>query len=390
MGKNERQAYLKAIRSRYRRARKKTKVGILDEFCAVCDYHRKYAIRLLNQPVKTGKKRPTGPKPIYASPELLTALKRIWFASDQMCSKKLKAAIPLWLPFYETVYKALSPETQDKLLSISAATIDRVLKPVRVAYGRKGLSGTRPGSLLKNQIPIRTDFWDVTQPGFMEADTVAHCGNSLTGDFVWSLTMTDILTTWTENRATWGKGAEGVRDQVENVEANLPFKMQGFDCDNGSEFLNWHLLRYFTDHPSVTSFTRSRPYKKNDNAHVEQKNWSHVRQLFGYDRIEDRSLVDLMNDLYTNEWSLYQNHFIPSMKLLEKKRINSKYYKKYDSPRTPYDRVMASEYVSDEEKERLQTVHKALNPFILKKNIEKKLRVIFKKVKVTSNVRQRI
>jgi len=390
MGKNERQAYLKAIRSRYRRARKKVKVTILDEFCSVCRYNRKYAIRLLNQRAKTNKKRRTGPKPIYASTELLIALKRIWFASDQMCSKKLKAAIPLWLPFYETVYKALSPETQDKLLSISAATIDRVLKPIRVAYGRKGLSGTRPGTLLKSQIPIRTDFWDVTQPGFMEADTVAHCGNSLAGDFVWSLTMTDILTTWTENRATWGKGAEGVRDQIEDVEANLPFKMQGFDCDNGSEFLNWHLLRYFTDHPSVTSFTRSRPYKKNDNAHVEQKNWSHVRQLFGYDRFEDRALVDLMNDLYANEWSRYQNHFIPSMKLKEKKRINSKYFKKYDAPQTPYHRVMASEYVSEEEKERLQTVHTALNPFILKRNIEKKLRLIFKNVKVTSNVRQRI
>ena len=390
MGKNERQAYLKAIRTRYRRARKKIKITILNEFCSVCGYNRKYAIRLLNQRTKTKKKRRSGPKPTYASPELLTALKRIWFASDQICSKKLKAAIPLWLPFYETAYKTLSPETQDKLLSISAATIDRVLKPVRVTYGRKGLSGTRPGTLLKNQIPIRTDFWDVTQPGFMEADTVAHCGDSLVGSFVWSLTMTDILTTWTENRATWNKGAEGVLKQIKDIEAKLSFDMQGFDCDNGSEFLNWHLLRYFTGHPSVTSFTRSRPYKKNDNAHVEQKNWSHVRQLFGYDRIEDRSLVDLMNDLYTNEWSLYQNHFIPSMKLLEKKRINSKYYKKYDSPRTPYDRVMASEYVSDEEKERLQTVHKALNPFILKKNIEKKLRVIFKKVKVTSNVRQRI
>ena len=155
MGKNERQAYLKAIRLRYRRARKKAKVGILNEFCSVCGYNRKYAIRLLNQRAKTSKKRRTGPKPIYASAELLTALKRIWFSSDQMCSKKLKAAIPLWLPFYETVYKALTPETQGKLLSISAATIDRVLKPVRVAYGRKGLSGTRPGSLLKNQIPVR-------------------------------------------------------------------------------------------------------------------------------------------------------------------------------------------------------------------------------------------
>ena len=390
MGKNERRAYLKAIRCRYRRARKRDKVTILDEFCCVCGYNRKYAIRLLNRHQKTRKKRRSGPKPIYASAELLLALKRIWFASDQMCSKKLKAAIPLWLPFYTTRYKALTPETQDKLLSISPATIDRVLKPVRVAYGRKGLSGTRPGTLLKNQIPIRTDFWDVTEPGFMEADTVAHCGNSLAGDFVWSLTMTDILTTWTESRATWSKGAEGVLAQIKNVEAGLPFPLQGFDCDNGSEFLNWHLLRYFTNHPSVTSFTRSRPYKKNDNAHVEQKNWSHVRQLFGYDRIEDLSLVTLMNDLYANEWSLYQNHFIPSMKLLEKKRINSKYIKKYDVPQTPYHRVMASEHVSDEEKERLETVHTALNPFILKKNIEKKLRVIFKKVKVTSNVRQRI
>lgn len=390
MGKNERQAYLKAIRTRYRRARKKAKVTILNEFCSVCGYNRKYAIRLLNQRAKMTKRRRTGPRPLYASPELLTVLKHIWFATDQMCSKKLKAAIPLWLPFYATAYKTVSEETQARLLSISAATIDRILKSTRVAYGRKGLSGTRPGTLLKNQIPIRTGFWDVTQPGFMEADTVAHCGNSLAGSFVWSLTMTDILTTWTENRATWNKGSAGVLKQIKSVEANLPFDLQGFDCDNGSEFLNWHLLRYFTAHPSVTSFTRSRPYKKNDNAHVEQKNWTHVRQLFGYDRFEDPSLVELMNDLYANEWSQYQNHFCPSMKLMEKKRINSKYYKKYDFPRTPYDRVMASDSVSEKTKESLKTIHEALNPFILKKTIEKKLRMIFKKVKVTSNVRQRI
>ena len=390
MGKNERQAYLKAIRSRYRRARKKVKVTILDEFCAVCGYNRKYAIRLLNQCGKPRQKRRPGRKPIYASPELLTALKRIWFASDQMCSKKLKAAIPLWLPHYESVYKALTPETQEKLLSVSAATIDRLLKPARIVHGRKGLSGTRPGSLLKNQIPIRTHFWDVSQPGFMEADTVAHCGNSLAGSFIWSLTMTDIHTTWTENRATWDKGAQGVLAQIQDIEDRLPFVLQGFDCDNGSEFLNYHLLRYFTDHPSVTSFTRSRPYKKNDNAHVEQKNWSHVRQLFGYDRFEEREILPLMNDLYANEWSLYQNHFCPSMKLLEKKRINSKYLKKYDPPRTPYDRVLASNQITDEAKEHLKTVHQSLNPFILKKTIEKKLRVIFKYVKVTSNVRQRI
>lgn len=390
MGKNERQAYLKAIRSRYRRAGKKAKAAILDEFCAVCGYHRKYAIRLLNRRGKPRARRRPGRKPIYPSPELLSALKRLWFACDQMCSKKLKAAIPLWLPFYETIYQPLTAETADKLLLISAATIDRLLKPVRLKRGRKGLGGTKPGSLLKNQIPIRTHYWDVSQPGFLEADTVAHCGDSLAGDFVWSLTMTDIHTTWTENRATWSKGAQGVLAQIKGIEATLPFALQGFDCDNGSEFLNYHLVRYFTDRPKVVGFTRSRPYKKNDNAHVEQKNWSHVRQLFGYDRFDDPRLVPLINDLYTNEWSLYQNHFCPSMKLREKQRINSRYRKKYDAPQTPYHRVLASDQVSDETKERLKTVHQSLNPFILKQTIEKKLRVIFQDVKVTSNVRQRI
>jgi hypothetical protein len=390
MGKNERQAYLKAIRLRYRRAGKKAKAAILDEFCAVCGYHRKYAIRLLNRRGRPAKPGQPGRKPVYPSKELLVALKRLWFATDQMCSKKLKAAIPLWLPFYETAYEVLAPEIRGKLLSISAATIDRVLKPIRVKHGRKGLGGTRPGSLLKNQIPIRTHHWDITQPGFMEADTVAHCGNSLAGDFIWSLTMTDIHTTWTENRATWSKGATGVLEQIKDIEARLPFTLKGFDCDNGSEFLNYHLLRYFTDHPHQVAFTRSRPYKKNDNAHVEQKNWTHVRQLFGYDRLEEKPLLPLMNDLYSHEWSQYQNHFCPSMKLLEKKRINSKYYKKYDHPKTPYQRVLESDQVNQETKEQLESLHQSLNPFILKQNIEKKLRVIFKHVKVTSNVRQRI
>ena len=390
MGKNERQAYLKAIRLRYRRAGKKAKAAILDEFCAVCGYHRKYAIRLLNRRGKPAKPRQPGRKPVYPSKELLIVLKRLWFATDQMCSKKLKAAIPLWLPSYETAHEVLPPETRDKLISISAATIDRVLKPIRVKHSRKGLGGTKPGSLLKNQIPIRTHNWDITQPGFMEADTVAHCGNSLAGDFIWSLTMTDIHTTWTENRAIWNKGATGVLEQIRDIEARLPFTLKGFDCDNGSEFLNYHLLRYFTDHPRQIAFTRTRPYKKNDNAHVAQKNWTHVRQLFGYDRLEDKQLLSLMNDLYIHEWSQYQNHFCPSMKLLEKKRINSKYRKKYDHPKTPYQRVLESDQVSQETREQLESLHQSLNPFILKQNIEKKLRMIFKQVKVTSNVRQRI
>lgn len=307
-----------------------------------------------------------------------------------MCSKKLKAALPLWLPFYDTAYEPLSPDIKAQLLSMSPATIDRLLKPVRAKAGRKGLCGTRPGSLLKNQIPIRTHHWDITQPGFMEADTVAHCGNSLAGSFAWSLTLTDIMTTWTEIRATWNKGAEGVCAQIQAVESQLPFALLGFDCDNGSEFLNFHLLRYFSDRPKQVAFTRSRPYKKNDNAHVEQKNWTHVRHLFGYDRIEDADLVPLMNDLYTNEWSLYQNHFCPGMKLVQKQRVNSKYQKRYDVPKTPYQRLLDSPCIDEDAKHRLQDVHQALNPFILKQEIEKKLTQIFRQIRVTSNVRQRL
>jgi hypothetical protein len=389
MGKNERFVYLEAIRSRYREADRESKTTILGEFCKVCGYNRKYAIRLLNRKKKRLKGRP-GRKPFYGFPELLKALKRIWLASDQMCSKKLVAAIPLWLPFYEETYERISAEITAKLLAISPATIDRLLLPTRLRSRKKGLGGTKPGRLLRNQIPIRTDHWDITQPGFLEADTVAHCGNSLAGDFIWSLTLTDIHSGWTECRATWNNGSHGVIEQIKDVEECLAFPLQGFDCDNGSEFLNHHLVGYFTKrHPKVT-FTRSRPYKKNDNAHVEQKNWSFVRQLLGYDRLDNPQLVELINSLYSNEWSQYQNHFCPTFKLLEKRKIASKYKRKYEYPQTPYQRLTNSIHIAPEKKSELQACHKDLNPFILKRKIEEKLKEIFKLVKVTNNVRQRI
>ena len=389
MGKNERRAYLEAVIERYQKAGKNVKSAILDEFCAVCDYNRKYAIQLLNRQRKRSKKRP-GRKPVYHSPELVRTLKRIWLATDQMCSKRLVVAIPLWLPFYEQAYEKLSDKTENQLRSISAATIDRVLAPTRALTRRRGLCATKPGSLLRNQIPIRTHNWDISQPGFMEADTVAHCGNSLAGNFIWSLTLTDIHTGWTECRATWNNGANGVIKQIKNIEASLVFPMKGFDCDNGSEFLNHHLLRYFTDHKPRVKFTRSRPYKKNDNAHVEQKNWTHVRHLLGYDRLDNPKLVDMINKLYTKQWSLYQNHFCPTLKLKEKKRINSKYYKKYETPKTPYQRLMLSEYIPENNKITLENLHLTLDPFKLKQHIKRQLKEIFKLVTVTSNVRKRL
>lgn len=380
-----RREYLEAIRGRYRKAARKDKAVILDEFCVNCGYNRKYAIRLLCKKTDgTPLQRRPGPRSTYDDESLLLALKRIWFASEQMCSKKLKAAIALWLPFYEGEFESLADQVQQKLLAISPATIDRLLKPLRTLH-KKGRCSTKPGTLLKNQIPIKTQNWDITKPGFFEADTVAHCGNSMAGDFVFSLTFTDIFSGWTENRAVWGRGSQGVLREIRDIEARIVFSILGFDCDNGSEFLNHHLVRYFTDRPKTpVIFTRSRPYQKNDNAFVEQKNWTHVRQLLGYDRFDKPELVPLINDLYINEWSTFTNFFCPTLKLKEKQRLNSRYIKKYEPPQTPYQRLIAAPSIDDAAKKTLQEVYNSLNPFTLKKNIEAKLKAIFYIVRLPS------
>ena len=373
-----RREYLEAIRGRYRRAGKRAKTAILDEFCATCGYHRKYAIRLLRaRPTRQARRRRPGPAPRYHDPSLLLALRRIWLATDQMCSKRLKAAIPLWLPFYEHEFGPLCPEVAANLLRASAATLDRLLRPLRALHA-KGRCSTRPGSLLKTQIPIRTHFWDVDRPGFFEADTVAHCGNSMAGDFLYSLTFTDICSGWTENRAVWGRGSLGVLAQLKDIEAHIEFPVLGFDCDNGSEFLNHHLVRYFTDRPKQPAlFTRSRPYAKNDNAFVEQKNWTHVRQLLGYDRLDNPALLPLINELYANPWSAFTNFFCPTLKLKSKTRLNAKLRRRYHAPQTPYERLLASEHVTPEAKARLTERFRSLNPFALQRTIQAKLRLIF-------------
>jgi hypothetical protein len=388
MGHKEKNAYLEAIRQRYLKADRKEKKRILDEFCAVCKYNRKYAIRLLRKAPKRRKAK-RGRKSLYTNSEFLNVLHCIWKTSDFMCSSRLKVVLPMWLPFYEQTYEPLTDQIRSLLLAISRATLDRVLRPIRARY-HKGLCGTKPSTMLRNQIPIRTDNWDISSPGFMEADTVAHCGNSLAGDFVWSLILTDIHTAWTECRAVWNKGSHDVIDKIQDIEKKLPFTLLAFDCDNGSEFLNHHLVRYFVNRETPIKFTRSRPYKKNDNAHVEQKNWAQARHLLGYDRIDNPDLLSLINDLYTNEWSLYQNHFCPSLKLLSKTRIGSKYRKAYEKPCTPYQRVVTSPQVSDTVKQQLRQTHRTLNPFELKRTIERKLKAIFKNLSVTSIVRQRV
>jgi len=371
---DSRRLYLKAIMSRYKSCGKMAKAKVLDEFCMICNYNRKYAIRILNGellPLRTTR----GRKPIYEK-SVIDHLKRFWLSGDQSCSKKLVVIIKKWLPFYEQL---ISDTDKIKLATMSAATIDRVLKPVKAAYRRKLHGGTRPGHLIKNKIPIQTTDWNISKPGFLESDTVAHCGNSMSGDFIWSITYTDILTSWTENRAMWRKTSNGVKSQTGEVIKSVPFQVLGFDSDNGNEFLNYNLIRYFAK--KHIRFTRSRPYKKNDNCHVEQKNWTHVRNLLGYDRFESIDLVPLINDLYKNTWCPYQNFFIPTIKLIQKHRVGGKIIKKYDKPRTPYERVLECPHISKERKEELRKQYSQYNPFKLKEEIEIKLKHILDIVK---------
>jgi len=374
MGNKSKKEYLLAIWDRYQRVGRRFKSKILDEFCSVCGYARKYAIALLSRKPRQRRKRP-GPRRRYDA-DVLEPLKFLWLKSEQMCSKRLKAALPLWLPFYEQKHGALTDAVRKKLLRISPATIDRLLTKTRARYPGKGLCGTRPGRLLKVQIPIRTDNRDIDRPGFLEADTVAHGGTSMAGSFIWSITFTDIFSQWTENRAVWNKGSTDVLREVKDLEATLAFELQGFDVDNGSEFLTFHLWRYLLDRPQPISMTRSRAYRKNDQAHVEQKNWTHVRQLLGYQRLEQPELIPLINDLYRT-WGLFHNFFCPTLKLRSKARKGSKTLRKYFKPQTPFQRLLDSAHITQEQKDKLRAQHEQLNPFDRKEQIEQKLKLVF-------------
>jgi hypothetical protein len=285
--------------------------------------------------------------------------------------------MPLWLPGYVELYGPLPAQTLTALVGISPATMDRLLFRVRVQYRKQGRATTKPGTLLRKHIPIKTNQWDETHPGFLEADSVAHCGQSLSGMFAYTIDCVDIATGWSEQRAVWGKGETGVLQQIHHIEQSLPFSLLGFDCDNGSEFLNHHLLRHFTQRKRPVRFTRSRPYHKDDNAHVEQKNWTHVRQWLGYERLDDPRVVPLLNDLYTQEWRLFHNLFCPSAKLIAKQRIGSKTIKHYDLPKTPCQRIIESPHVPASVKHNLAAQLETLNPFVLRKAMEQKLKTIF-------------
>ena len=372
-----RKEYLYEIKERYYFSSRKEKAVILDEFCRVCEFNRKYAIRILNAPTKkqnNTEQSKHGRPQIYHTQAVVDVLLKIWEASNLICSKRIKAMLPLWLPWYEQSFTMeLTADTKQLLENISAPTIDRIIQPHRKEHGRIGLATTKPGSLLKKHIPIKTNQWDESRPGFLEADTVAHCGTSVAGSFVYTVNTVDIATGWTVQRAVWGKGETGVFHALQNIEETLPFPIRGFDSDNGNEFINHHLLKYFTHRKQPVNFTRSREYHKNDNAHIEGKNWTHVRQYLGYRRFDHDDYVHLMNDLYTTEWYLLLNFFLPSVKLIEKYRDKSKLVKHHDAPLTPLQRVLNAKGIKRTTKAQLRELFASLNPFKLQQAMKKKI-----------------
>jgi hypothetical protein len=377
MSKETKQQILIRLRRRYTTAGAPHKSKLLDQAVELLGYHRKAAIRALRPPrpkeVALKVNLVLGRPKTYHPENLLPILKPIWFKAFQPCGSRLHALLPEWLPAYEQDQRRIDSNLRHCLLSASARTLDRLVSPLRVGLARRG--GTRPGNLLRQSIPIR-GAWTEEGPGWLEMDTVALCGGALDDRHLWMLDAVDIRTDWTELRALENRGQACTLKQIAHLEASLPFALLGLDSDNGGEFINHHLVAYLEQRPKRVLFTRGRPYKKNDNARVEQRNWTHVRQHFGYERYDNPAVVPLINELCARPLGQLLNHFLPTHLLKAKRRKGNRTVRIYGPALTPYARVLAAGEVTPATKAQLQKLHEQLNPFALAREVERQKKII--------------
>ena len=372
--------YFQNLAHLYFNADKNKKTQLLDDAVKITGRHRKSIIRHMGRrhPSRGVSKVKRGPKAVYPKDILLPHVEFLWKSMERISARRMKSALKDWLPFYHQ--NGIDNRTKYLLQKMSVSTLDRFLAELRIRYRNnpKGISTTSPATYMKNKVPINSLDSTVTRPGHIQVDTVAHCGESASGPFISSLTFTDIYSTWTENRALFTKNSKEVAPCLDRLQRDVPFDIFAVNTDSGSEFLNMRVFNRFKKRG--IHFTRSRPYRKNDNCYVEQKNYTHVRELFGYQRFEEEELRDLMNDIYKNCWSPLLNYFIPSFKIKKKIRIGAKVRKIYGPPVTPYQRLMDSPSVSEEQKVAIGEIKKGLNPFELKRELEEKLSSFFARV----------
>ena len=375
MSQRTRKEVLEKLRRRYRKAGLEHKSKLLDQAQELLGYHRKSAVRALGGVEVERVPWVNAGRPVsYKPSQLVPWLRPIWQATDYACGRRLVAMLPEWIPAYEQHERRVPAEVREKLLEASARTLDRLLEALR-AQGA-GRSLTRPGTLLRQQIPIRGSVWEEGKAGWLEVDTVALCGGSVAGEFVWMLDGVDYATTWVELRAMWGRGQAGTLAALGDMEASLPFALLGLDSDNGGEFLNYHVMSWLQKRARPVFMTRSRPYKKDDNAHVEQKNWTHIRQCFGYERHDNPEVAEAINLLVKGAYGQLLNYFHASLKLERKERAQGRLKRIYGAAQTPLARVLASAEVTEQTKRRLQQEKARLNPFALKQEVDRSLKTI--------------
>jgi hypothetical protein len=373
VGPQARHEYLAQMRDRYLRASRTEKGRMLTEAVTVTGYHRKAIMRAWQRPAGRRARGPRRGRPTRYDAAVVQALRAVWAAAGYPWSRRLKALLPTWLPWARRRL-ALSPATEAKVRAISARQIDRVLAPDKRTIRRRLYGRTKPGTLLKHHIPVKTDHWDVTEPGFTEVDLVSHSGDRADGDFLHTLNLTDIHTTWVEHGAVMGKSQVRVQERLAQLRAALPFALRGIDSDNGSEFINAHLHQYCR--AQQIQFTRGRPYKKNDNAHIEQKNWTHVRKLMGYVRYDSDAALTAMNAVYA-DLRLLHNLFLPSVKLQRKERVGARLRRYYDAPQTPLERVRGCPQADPGKVAVLERQRDRLDPFALAARIDDQLTQVY-------------
>jgi len=383
MSKASKREYLIELKSTYWKASKKKKGQLLDDFCDFTGMHRKSALRLINGKLPPKWKHPRKrQREKYYDQTVIDAVLFLWQSVDEICAERFHPFIPELLKQLEACGEIdVSDDTKNKLLRISLGLVKKILSKTKHRSLIRIGGTTKPGTLLKRQIAIRYGRWDETAPGWCETDTVAHCGDTVAGEYISSLDVVDICSSWSEQCAIVNKGEAAVTKAMDDIKERLPFKLLGLDPDNGAEFINWSLFNYCKKHE--VTLTRSRPYHKNDNAHVEQKNWTAVRQLVGYGRLETQEQLNILNDLYAHEWRLYLNFFQPTMKLKEKIKdtATGKTKKKYYEAMTPYQRLMAHRDIPVEQKDMLRSMYETLNPIELKRQIQRKIKLLKRTLK---------